>query len=309
MRTAMVRSAHALTPTVSRYLLTHPYGGEPLPAAEPGQHVTLRVGPRVKTFTVVATGPEGYELAVRNRHRGDRRDHLSPRLYAGAAVKVSAPAGRFTTGHPAAFTHFLAAGVGVNPVLAVLSGGRLRGWKLVYVDRGADEFPFLDRLRELARDQDGTVVTHDTATDGRPDWAAVVAAVPADGVVGVCGPPAMVAAVRTAVHEAPGERELIADGPASGTAEVAESVEVECAKSGVTFEVTRHQPLLDALHRNGVAVPSSCRQGICGTCEIGVRAGRIDHRDEVLTDEEKAESGYMLPCVSRSIDRRLVLDV
>ncbi|MFJ4871331.1 2Fe-2S iron-sulfur cluster-binding protein [Streptomyces sp. NPDC088757] len=305
----MVRTAHALTPTVSRYWLTHPYGEDPLPAAEPGRHVTLRVGPRVKTFTVVAADAEGYELAVRNRHRGDRRDHLSPRLHAGATVGVSAPGGRFTAGHPAPFTHFLAAGVGINPVLAVLSGGRLRGWTLVYVDRGADEFPFLDRLRELAREQDGTVVTHDTATGGRPDWAGVVAGIPEGAVVGACGPPAMVAAVRTAVEEAPGERQLITDGPASATGEIAEAVEVECVKSGVTFEATQRQPLLDALHRNGVAVPSSCRQGICGTCEVEVRAGRIDHRDEVLTDEEKAASGYMLPCVSRSIDRRLVLNV
>ncbi|MEV7519289.1 iron-sulfur cluster-binding domain-containing protein [Streptomyces sp. NPDC091371] len=310
MKAAMVRSAHALTPTVTQYWITRPPGGAPLPAAEPGQHVTMRVGPRVKTFTVVAVDADGYELAIRNRHRGDRRDHLSPRLHAGAPVRVSAPAGRFTAGHPAPFTHFLAAGVGINPVLAVLAGGRLRGWRLVYVDRGAAEFPFLARLRELAGEQDGTVVTVDTEAGGRPDWAEIVAAVPAGSTIGVCGPPPMVEAVRTAVDQAPGTRQLIADGPASGgSADVSPAVEVECVKTGITFEATQHQPLLDALNRNGVAVPSSCRQGICGTCEIEVRTGQIDHRDEVLTDQEKADSSFMLPCVSKSIGRRLVLNV
>ncbi|MET9294335.1 iron-sulfur cluster-binding domain-containing protein [Streptomyces sp. NPDC003077] len=309
MRTAMVRAAHVLTPTVTRYWISPPPGGERLPVAVPGRHVTLRVGPRVKTFTVVAADEDGYELAIRNRHQGDRRDHLSPRLHVGAPVRVSAPSGRFTAEHSAPFTHFLAAGVGVNPVLAVLDGGRLRGWRLVYVDRGAAEFPFLGRLRELAREQDGTVVTLDTETEGRPDWAEVVTAIPVGAVIGVCGPPAMVAAVRAAVDEVPGARQLITDGPAGGTADMPRAVEVECVKTGVTFEAAQHQPLLDALNRNGVAVPSSCRQGICGTCEVEVRAGRIDHRDEVLTDEEKAESGYMLPCVSKSIGRRLVLNV
>ncbi|WP_225978308.1 2Fe-2S iron-sulfur cluster-binding protein [Gandjariella thermophila] len=56
-------------------------------------------------------------------------------------------------------------------------------------------------------------------------------------------------------------------------------------------------------------MPSSCRRGICGTCEVEVRSGRVDHRDEVLTDQEKADSLYMLPCVSKSISPQLVLNV
>ncbi|AWZ06336.1 MULTISPECIES: iron-sulfur cluster-binding domain-containing protein [unclassified Streptomyces] len=310
MRAAVVRAASALTPTVTRYWLDRAPGAEPLPAAVPGQHVTLRVGPRLKTFTLLSAGAEGYELAVRNRHRGDQADRLSPRLHVGAPLRVSAPGGRFTAESAAPFTHFLAAGVGVNPVLAVLAGGRLRDWQLVYVDRGAREFPFLGRLRELAREQNGSIVTLDTAAAGRPDWAEVVAGTPAGAVIGACGPAAMVAQVRDAVAGAPEARTLVNDGAADGGCEdVAPSVEVECAKTGITFETAQHQPLLDALHRNGVPVPSSCRQGICGTCEVEVRTGRIDHRDEVLTDQEKAESSYMIPCVSKSIGTRLVLNV
>ncbi|MBT2479661.1 iron-sulfur cluster-binding domain-containing protein [Streptomyces sp. ISL-94] len=310
VRAATVQAARALTPTVTQYWLTGAPGGAPLPAAVPGQHLTLRVGPRYKTYTVLASGEEGYELAVRNRDRGGRRDHLSPRLHVGAPVRVSAPGGHFTAEDATPFTHFAAGGVGINPVLAVLSGGRLRDWRLFYVDRGAEEFPFLERVQELAREQNGSVVTFDTAGQGRPDWDAVVAGIPVGSTVGVCGPAGMVAAVRDAVERAPGSRQLITDGSAAGTAGgMPPSVEVECVKTGITFEAAQHQPLLDALNRNGVGVPSSCRQGICGTCEVEVRTGRIDHRDEVLTDEEKAASSYMLPCVSKSIGTRLVLNV
>ncbi|MEU8773277.1 iron-sulfur cluster-binding domain-containing protein [Streptomyces sp. NPDC048606] len=310
MRPAIVSAARALTPTVTQYWLTHQDGDAPLPAAVPGQHVTLRVGPRVKTFTVVAADEDGYELAVRTRERGGQRDHVSPRLHVGARVRVGEPGGRFTAENPAPFSHFLAAGVGVNPILALLESGRVRDWRLVYVDRGAAEFPFLDRLHALAAAQNGTVVVFDTAAHGRPDWTAVVTGIPTGATLGVCGPPAMVAQVRAAVELVPGTRSLATDGPSAGSAgDVPASVEVECAKTGVTFEFGQNQPLLDALQSNGVPVPSSCRQGICGTCEVQVHDGRIDHRDEVLTDQEKDESRYMIPCVSKSIGERLVLNV
>ncbi|MFI5868326.1 2Fe-2S iron-sulfur cluster-binding protein [Streptomyces sp. NPDC051546] len=307
-RPATVQAARALTPTVTQYWLTGAPGAAPLAAAVPGQHITLRLGPRYKTYTVLAAGDEGYELAVRNRDRGGRRDHLSPRLYVGAPVRLPAPDGQFTALGAATCTHFVAGGVGINPILAVLSDGRLRGWRLFYVDRGAQEFPFLDRVQELAREQNGSVVTFDTAGQGRPDWDTVVDGIPVGSTVGVCGPNGMVAAMRDALERAPGSRQLITDGSGT-TGEMPPSVEVECVKTGITFEAAQHQPLLDALNRNGVGVPSSCRQGICGTCEVEVRAGRIDHRDEVLTDEEKDASSYMLPCVSKSIGTRLVLNV
>ncbi|MEU0739300.1 iron-sulfur cluster-binding domain-containing protein [Streptomyces sp. NPDC006134] len=310
MNKAVVQAARALTPTVTQYQLTHAPGAPRLPAAVPGQHVTLRVGPRLKTLTVVAADDEGYRLAVRERRRDDRRGPLAARLHVGAAVGVTAPAGRFTADTPVPFTHFLAGGVGINPVLAVLAGGRLRNWHLLYVDRGTEEFPFLATIRELAREQGGVVTVHDTAAQGRPDWADVVARIPAGGAVGVCGPQAMVAAVRDAADGAPGRRELIADGPVPAAAgDVPATVEVQCVKSGVSFQAAQNRPLLDELRRNGVSVPSSCRQGICGTCEIEVRSGRIDHRDDVLTEQEKAESDYMIACVSKSIGTRLVLDV
>ncbi|WP_229923305.1 iron-sulfur cluster-binding domain-containing protein [Streptomyces candidus] len=310
MNTAVVRAARSLTPTVTQYWLTGAQGAARLPTAVPGQHVTLRIGPRLKTLTVVAVSDDGYELAVRNRHRGGRRDVLSPRLHVGAPVAVSSPGGHFTAEHAAPFTHFLAGGVGINPILAVLTAGRLRGWRLVYVDRGEGEFPFLDRIEDLAREQGGTVEVVDTGTGGRPDWTEVVARIPEGSTVGVCGPTGMVADVRNAVARESGKRLLVTDEPAAPiVGGLPETVEVECAKCGITFRAAQHQPLLDELKRNGVAVSSSCRQGICGTCEIEVRTGRIDHRDEVLTDQEKAESGYMIACVSKAISDRLVLNV
>lgn len=53
----------------------------------------------------------------------------------------------------------------------------------------------------------------------------------------------------------------------------------------------------------------SCREGTCGTCETDVLGGRPDHRDSLLTEDERAAGDTMLICVSRSCEPRLVLDL
>jgi vanillate O-demethylase ferredoxin subunit len=66
---------------------------------------------------------------------------------------------------------------------------------------------------------------------------------------------------------------------------------------------------LDALLVAGIDVPYGCRQGICGSCEISVLEGTPDHRDLVLSDEERAANRTMMPCCSGCIGERLVLDL
>jgi ferredoxin len=48
---------------------------------------------------------------------------------------------------------------------------------------------------------------------------------------------------------------------------------------------------------------------MCGTCEVEVVSGEVDHRDAVLTPEERAENESMMVCVSRCFSGRLVLDL
>jgi ferredoxin len=63
------------------------------------------------------------------------------------------------------------------------------------------------------------------------------------------------------------------------------------------------------VQRAGIDTLSSCRQGICGTCETGVLEGLPDHRDSILADHEREANDCMFVCVSRSRTDRLVLDL
>jgi ferredoxin len=87
------------------------------------------------------------------------------------------------------------------------------------------------------------------------------------------------------------------------------SFEVECQTSGVTVAVPADKSILDALFDAGLDVPCSCQQGICGTCETKIVSGEADHRDSILSDDERAANKTMMICVSRAKGTRLVLEI
>ena len=85
--------------------------------------------------------------------------------------------------------------------------------------------------------------------------------------------------------------------------------QVVCQRSGLTVTVPPGQSIIDALEENGVSVLSSCLEGVCGTCETAVLEGVPDHRDSLLSEEEREANEYMMICVGRSKSDRLVLDL
>ena len=84
---------------------------------------------------------------------------------------------------------------------------------------------------------------------------------------------------------------------------------VVLANSGREYLVPEDQSILGVLLEAGEDVPHSCELGVCGTCETAVFSGRLDHRDLILSAEERASGKTMLICCSRSLDDRLVLDM
>ena len=83
--------------------------------------------------------------------------------------------------------------------------------------------------------------------------------------------------------------------------------EVRLSKSGKRYEVAANVSILDTLRRHGHALASSCESGTCGTCRCSFTEGEPDHRDLLLSDEEKRRE--IMICVSRSKSPVLVLDL
>jgi ferredoxin len=85
--------------------------------------------------------------------------------------------------------------------------------------------------------------------------------------------------------------------------------EVVCVRSGVTLTVPPDRSILAVARERGIAVISWCAEGVCGTCETEVLAGVPEHRDALLTAEERKASKTMLICVSRCRQGPLVLEL
>jgi vanillate O-demethylase ferredoxin subunit len=85
--------------------------------------------------------------------------------------------------------------------------------------------------------------------------------------------------------------------------------DVQLASSGQVVTIPAGRTVLKVLAEQGVDIPYSCEEGVCGTCLTRVLAGVPEHRDLYLTDEERAANDQFAPCCSRARTPLLVLDL
>jgi ferredoxin len=183
-------------------------------------------------------------------------------------------------------------------------------WELHYCVKDAEAHPFVDVLAPYTAEQ---VKVYGSRQGNRLSAADLLSRLmqPAATLVYSCGPKPLMDDVQAAAKGILAERvrfEWFTPGTESA-APVSESVEIVCARAGKTFTLPPERSLLSMLDENRVRVRRSCRQGMCGACEVRVLEGTPDHRDSLRTSPEKAADGLMRACVSRSKSPRLVLDL
>jgi ferredoxin-NADP reductase len=282
--------------------------GRRLPAWTPGAHLDLFLGNgAVRQYSLCGdrADPFRYRVAVLREPAGRGGSaYVHDELRPGDLLGYGGPRNAFPL-VPAPHYRFVAGGIGITPILPMLAQAQALGadWTLDYAGRGRRSMAFLG---ELTRYGD-RVRIHAGDERARLDVTGVVAGA---GPVYCCGPAPLLAAVTAACADRPPgflrtERFAAADGgPTRGAPFV-----VRLARSGRAVTVPADDSVLDALRRDGVPLLSSCRQGVCGTCEVGVLAGRVDHRDSLLDDDERRQGTCMFACVSRAYGDQLVLDL
>jgi ferredoxin len=163
----------------------------------------------------------------------------------------------------------------------------------------------------LELDSDPNVHFYDNALGHRLDVTALLRAQPnpSETAIYVCGPEGLMREVIEVALRLGWPRELVRF-ERFGAPRLADEAPftVLCQRSGKELTVGSRETLLEALEREGMCVAYSCRAGSCGACELPVLEGEIDHRDSVLTEEERAKGKKILACVSRG-KKRLVLGI
>ena len=85
------------------------------------------------------------------------------------------------------------------------------------------------------------------------------------------------------------------------------SFRVRLAKSGLEFVIPEDRSIARVLQAAGVDLPTSCEQGVCGTCRTTYLEGEPEHNDFVLTPRE--QESELMPCCARARSELLVLDL
>lgn len=314
----------------------------PLPAGLPGQYVTLRLlgsdgAPVARSYLLSGRpGDPTYRVSVKRESHG-RASPLVHALVAGGDVDVAAPRGGFTLDPGDGPVLLLSAGIGVTPVLAMLHAlanarpPRPVWW--VHAARNSAEHAFraeaADLLARLPAARQvvcytaplpGDRTPEDFTHRGRPDQELVAGlGLPADTHAYLCGPPAFVTQLRTAL-EAEGlpathvKAELFSSSPAltpgiAATPSRAPHLPdgpagpgpvVSFARSGLTVPWNpRYANVLELAEACDVPVRWSCRTGVCHTCEIGLADGSVRYDPEPI---EPPAAGNLLTCCATPVD-------
>lgn len=184
-------------------------------------------------------------------------------------------------------------------------------FELHYCARSKDRMAFREALQNSAFSDRVHLHFDDGPEAQQFDFAALAAAPDSGSHLYVCGPGGFMDAVLSAAEPAwPAgtvHREYFA-ADISGDGED-RAFKIQIASTGQVVDIPAGRPAVEVLAELGFDIPTSCEQGICGTCITKVLEGVPDHRDLVLTEEEHAENNQMAVCCSRAVSDLLVLDL
>ncbi len=315
LTTLRVRDIARLADGIVAFELVSPDGGE-LPPFTAGAHLSVRVpNGSIRRYSLCNDPAERdrYVIAVKREAQGRGGSiSLVDGTRVGDLLPVSAPRNDFPLAEDADHHIFIAGGIGITPILSMIHRLRATGgsFSLYYCTRSPAVTAFREAL--TAPDLAGAVRLHHDGGDPACalDLWPVVETRRRNAHLYCCGPRPMMQAVRdmtghwphTAVHF-----EDFGTSPATPGASEDRPFTVRLAHSGRTVEVPAGVSILEALRAEGLCLPSSCESGSCGACLTGLADGEADHRDLVLSPDER--SSHIIICVSRARSGTLTLDL
>jgi vanillate O-demethylase ferredoxin subunit len=289
--------------------------GQSLPAFTPGAHIDVLIpdcGKRQYSLCSAAASTNCYQICVRldSTSSGGSR-WLHQQLESGELLQISAPRNHFPLPH-APRTLLFAAGIGLTPLLVMAEelAARQADFTLHLYLKHADELAFRERLLNLG---ERVVIHYSSEGDSLRQQAPDEITQPHNSALVSCGPGGFMEHVQQlALQHGWREEQLHSERfkpVASAPVLAGGAFEVEIASSGARYAIGAEQSIADVLEDAGIEIELSCEQGMCGACITGVLAGEPDHRDEVLSQKERAANNCIVLCCSRARSPLLVLDL
>jgi len=297
-----------------RLLELRPPGGGELPAFTPGAHVAVTAPNGMRRQYSLCNDPADrsrYEIAVKRDGAGHGGSvSMADHVHAGDLLPVEPPRNAFELSPGAPSFVFIAGGIGITPIMSMvrqLAREGTRRYRLYYCTRSPGETAFRE---ELSADpfRENVVIHHDGGEPARSLDLWPLLEKPTRAHIHCCGPRPLLEAVRDMSGHWPASAVRFESFVDAAAAERPEdrAFTVVLARSGARIEVPPGRSILEAMRANGHDAPSSCESGTCGTCRTALVSGEPDHRDMVLTQEERASR--IMICVSRARSAEIAID-
>ena len=306
----------AATPRIRELELVSASGAA-LPGFSAGAHIDIELpNGEARSYSLLNDSSEThrYVLGVlRETDSAGGSAYIHDTLKVGDLVKAAPPTNDFQLYEAAEASILIAGGIGITPIMCMAARLQALGkdYTLHYCARSAADAAFLDQLKARHGDRLGTHFDGGDPSRGI-DLKTLLTTRPAGAHVYVCGPIGLIRAVNAAASDWPKgtvHHELFKGGEADlAPVNNDQPFEIVLKKAGKSFTVPADKSILAVLKAEGFKIKTLCTTGRCGTCRVTYLSGKVDHRDDVLDDDEKGE--VLQVCVSRAMPgETLVLDL
>jgi vanillate monooxygenase ferredoxin subunit len=302
---------------IAVFELADPTGAD-LPPFSAGSHIDVEAAPGLVRQYSLCNNPSErsrYVIGVL-KDPGTRGGSAAMHQIAeGQDIRISEPRNHFELEHSARRTVLFAGGIGVTPILCMAERLAAIGadFEMHYGARSLDRCAFHDRIAASSfadkvhfhfDDGDDSQKLNIDAALGQPD--------PGTHIY-VCGPTGFIdfilkSAAAKGFPDSQVHREYFTVDTTEMFAEGG-PFQVKLSSTGQVFDVPADRTVMDVLRDHDVDLPTSCEQGVCGTCVTRVLDGVPEHRDYYLTNEEREKNDQFTPCCSRSKTPLLVIDL
>lgn len=286
--------------------------------------------PRCYSISSSPQRPATFTVTVKRVPDGRVSNWLHDNLISGALVKAQGPLGHFSLppGRGRKLL-LLSGGSGITPVMSVVRdlADTCEPADVVFMHaaRTPLDLIFRDELSILARRMKGLrlhflpeQVTGENAWSGLTgritrDYIRLAVPDVAERTVMCCGPAPFMAAARQITSslgvpdanymEESFEAAIIdeTEPAAAETPTVAKTFQVQFLKQARMIEVNSEQTILGCAKKAGLKIPSSCANGVCGTCKSKLVSGSVDMRHNGGIRQREVDAGLFLPCCSKPL--------
>ncbi|MER8574352.1 hybrid-cluster NAD(P)-dependent oxidoreductase [Mesorhizobium sp. M1338] len=285
-------------------------------------HLRINGAAITRSYSVSSppTRPLDLQITVKRTPGGLASNWLHDNVRPGSEIEIEGPLGSFNLDElPAQKPVFLSGGSGVTPVMSMLRAltdrADDREIRFIHSARTPGDIVFRSELDALAARFPNVQVTL-VCSQGGPTWTGstgriggrmLLSLVPDlhKRTVFACGPEGYMKTARTcldAIGFPPAQYHEESFGGSNGSrSEMGSAVpsSVRFARSGVEYQCTPGETLLEAARNCGIYIPTACQQGVCGTCRIAKLSGEVVMDDLGGLNAEEKSAGYVLACCSR----------